>query len=74
MFNDDEWKKSPSKKKKTVRMEYRIRPEHWGKSWLFKRGQEWSLYWKKYASIEERDMAMNVLNRKDTLYEYRRLQ
>lgn len=72
MIDDDLWKKSPSKKKKTVRMEYRIRPKHHGKSWLFKRGIEWRTYWKKYASEEERDMAMTVMNRKDTLYEYRR--
>jgi hypothetical protein len=33
--------------------------------------EEWSRYWRWYATAEQRDEAMLAMNKKDRIYEYR---
>jgi hypothetical protein len=49
-------------------LEYRVRPEK-ATFGLWKPG--WHRYWKRYRTAEERDEARLLLNRKDTLFEWR---
>ena len=71
----DEWKRQAKRKqgKKTYRLEYRMRPERrnsWSKH-MFPSWYEWRFYHTKYRTPETRKKALQTLNRKDTLFEYR---
>lgn len=70
---DDNWKKQSrsKRKKKTLRLEYRVRPEKARISPLFRGWEHWVNYHAKYRTKEQRKMAMDSMNRKDTLFEYR---
>lgn len=67
----DDWKNVPSKKERgKLKLEYRVKKEHWSKR-LFKGWREWKAYHKRYRTSEQRQEAMDVMNRKDGLFEYR---
>lgn len=72
MPQDDERKMKTGRRavKKTFRLEYRARPERLHSSFM-KRWSEWKMCWKKYETAEQREMAMNAMNRKMELFEYR---
>lgn len=71
---DDNWKKRSKSKKKTLRLEYRIRPERWLSDSMWRSlgiNNDWALCSKKYRTEDQREMAMTRMNKKDTLFEYR---
>lgn len=69
----DDWKKKSKSKKKTLYLEYRIKPEYYNGFWqtLLSHHKEWRKHHAKYRTEEQRKMAMDTMNRKDTLFEYR---
>lgn len=76
--DNDNWKPRSSKKKRGgYLIEYRIDPEKAKLSYLGKNGwfekvdTEWRTYYKRYRTEKERDKALAVLSRKDSLFSYR---
>jgi len=69
---DDGWtnKRPSKKKKKLLRLEYRMRPREGRSAWT-KRWEEWRTFHKKYRTEEQRTMAMVTMNHNDSCFEYR---
>lgn len=69
----DEWPDPPRKHtgRKPFSLEYRMRPEEELKRTWTTRWTDWSPHYVRYRTERAREQALEILNQKDSLFEYR---
>jgi hypothetical protein len=70
-LEEREWKGLHAHRKRPFAIEYRARPEKARSGFLFESSRNWRIH-SRYETKQARHQALRDLNRKDTLFEYRK--